>query len=163
MIPLDLLLPRFATFLACCWDDLSTFFENDTTESMQIDWLQANWELLVEGLVGGPGGLVLEPYGDGADCNGASSRVLYPELCPTHRIVCRPREGTAVNDLLNRRTLDVTKGDVVFDRFVCMGRDGWYYESPPFDKILGEHRGASVVIGYDNISFELQLVSGEDL
>lgn len=155
----DLLLPKFAAFLAGCWDDLSIFFENDTSESMQIDWLQASWELLVEGLLRWPEGLVLEPYGDGADCNGASSRILYPELLATHRVVCRPREGTVVNDLLNKRRLDMTRGSVVFDRFVCIEENGWYYELPPFDKILGVYRGESVVIGFDNIGFELELVS----
>lgn len=136
------------------------FFENDTTGSLQIDWLQGNWELLVEAQAGVPGRLVLEPYGDGADCYGTSSRVLYPDRCPTHRIVCRPREGKDIVDLLNRRALDPTKGDVVFDRFVCM-RDDWYYESPPFDKILGTHCGTCVAIGYDDIRFELQSIPCE--
>ena len=59
MTPLDLLLPRFATFLAGCWEDLLPFFENDTTGSLQIDWLQGNWELLVEAQAEVPGRLVL--------------------------------------------------------------------------------------------------------
>ena len=63
-----------------------------------------------------------------------------------------------VNDLLNKRRLDMTRGRVISTGLFA-SRSGWYYELPPFDKILGVYRGESVVIGFDNIGFELELVS----
>ena len=60
------------------WGSLQKLSKHDPTGSLKDDWMQANWELIVEGLLS-DGRLVLEPYGEGADCNGASSRVLYPD------------------------------------------------------------------------------------
>ena len=104
-------------------------------------------------------GLVLEPYGDGADCNGASSRVLYPNRLPTHKIICKPINSNQIYDVLNERQLDTSQGEIVFDRFVCIGKDGWYYELPPFGKVLADYAEQSVVIDFNNIDFQLERIT----
>lgn len=147
------LLKVFSKFLVSSWEDLSKLLENDTTGSLKEDWLQANWELLVEGLAGE--GVILEPYGDGADCNGASSRVLYPNRIPSHHIICKPLDGHSIYDVLNEQRLDIQQA-IIFDRFVSLGNDGWYYESPPFDKILAGYNGKDVVLDFNAVDFQLK-------
>ncbi|MDQ0448834.1 hypothetical protein [Methylobacterium aerolatum] len=49
------------------------------------DWLQANWEVMVEARTE----KYILHYGEGADCNGTSCRVWLPEILPTHQIACR--------------------------------------------------------------------------
>ena len=152
------LLKSFSNLLVAYWENLESLSNNDPTGSLKIDWLQANWELIVEGLLS-DGSLVLEPYGDGADCNGASSRVLYPDRLPNHRLVCKSSSRGLVYDFLNDQELDTSKDEIIFDRFVSIGEDGWYYEVPPFDKILGEYAGESVVVEFDNIDVQLQRIN----
>ena len=116
MIKTKLLLKIFSELLVAYWENLESLSKYDTTESLKIDWLQANWELIVEGLLDGKN-LVLEPYGDGADCNGASSRVLYPDRLPTHRLICKSSSGGLIFDFLNDQELDTSKEGIIFDRF----------------------------------------------
>lgn len=158
MISMKELLEKFSDLLCCCWKDFSSLRENDTTGSVKEDWLQANWELLVEGLLSEQG-IVLEVYGEGADCNGVSSRVLYPDRHPTHKIICKPMNKEQSYDVLNERSLDISKGEIVFDRFVCIGEDGWYYEQPPFDKVLAEYAGEYVVVDFRNTDFQLRRIA----
>ncbi len=99
----------------------------------------------------------LEVYGDGADSNGSSSRVLYPNKLPTHKIICKSSEATNIHDVLN----DIYLNDVdelVFDRFVSIGNDGWYYESPPFDKVLIFQKGVKRVIEFNKLEFLVQRI-----
>ena len=158
MMPVKGLLKKFSHLLVCYWQDLLSLSENDSSGSLKDDWLQANWEILVEGPLSQED-LVLDPYGEGADCNEASSRVLYPTRLPTHKIICKPVNNGQFYDVLNKRQLDTSKGEVVFDRFVCIGEDGWFYELPPFDRVLGEYLGESVVVDFDSTDFQLQRIT----
>lgn len=155
MIALKGLLEGFSSLLVSSWKDLSLLTEHESTGSLKADWLQANWELLVENLVSGE--VVLDTYGDGADCNGSSSRVLYPDRLATHQIICEPLSGGQVYDILNDQQLDALQ-DIIFDRFVSIGDDGWYYELPPFDKILADHTGENVVIAVSEVDFQLKRI-----
>ncbi len=144
------LLDRFARFLNASWATMEPAFEADKTRSLQIDWLQANWELIVEGGLL-PHRVTLRPYGDGADCNGTSSRVLFPERAGTHRIVLEANQGSTLFDYLGQSQIDTTHKAVVFDRLVSLGTDGWYYECPPFTHIIAENDGAWVLIARGNV------------
>jgi len=149
------LLTHFSNLLFLYWEDLLLLVKEDSSGSLKDDWLQANWELIVEGLLDDKN-IVLNVYGDGADCNGESSRVLYPDRQQTHRLICKPLVGKHVYDVLNEQSLDVTQDDIVFDRFVSIGDDGWYYELPPFNKILGEFSGEAVVVDFSGVDVRLQ-------
>jgi len=146
---------QFSSLLVCYWSNLIILTTDDTSGFLKGDWLQANWELIVEGLLDDKN-IVLEVYGDGADCNGESSRVLYPDRRPTHRLVCKPLENKCVCDVLNEQSLDTTRDDIIFDRFVSIGEDGWYYELPPFDKVLAEYAGENVVVDFKSVDVQLQ-------
>lgn len=146
---------QFNNLLTSYWGCLSKLIENDSSGSLKDDWLQANWELIVEGQLGDKS-IVLEPYGNGADCNGLSSRVLYPDRQSTHKLICSVSSSQHVYDFLNGESLDITICDITFDHFVTIANDGWYYEVPPFDKILGEYKGAAVVVDFNNVDIILK-------
>lgn len=155
MTSINNLLTQFSSLLVLYWENFLLLVKEDSSGFLKDDWLQANWELIVEGLLGDKN-IVLEVYGDGADCNGESSRVLYPDRQPTHRLICKPIDGKYVYDALSKQSLNITQDDIVFDRFVSIGEDGWYYELPPFDKILGEFAGETVVVDFSGVDVQLQ-------
>lgn len=149
-------LVAFSKMLACSWKSLESFIDKDNTGSLKLDWLQANWELLIENHC--DVGIVLEVYGDGADCNGVSSRVLYPNKLPTHRVVCKLLEEAKTYDILNSVYLN-DSDELIFDRFVSMGNDGWYHEAPPFDKILVVQNEVERVVELNKLDFFLQKIN----
>jgi len=157
MISINNLLTQFSNLLVLYWEILLLLAKEDSSGSLKDDWLQANWELIVEGLLDDRN-IVLEVYGDGADCNGESSRVLYPDRQATHRLICKSLDSKYVYDALNEQSLDITQDDIIFDRFVSIGEDGWYYELPPFDKILGEYAGETVVVDFSGVDVQLRLL-----
>lgn len=106
---------RFRDFLIASMPIAEDVFRGDTNDLL-ADWLQANWEILVEAGTG----KYISHYGDGADCNGRSSRVWLPEICPTHRVA---RRNIASGNLHS------------FTKFICW--DGALYsEAIPLDHIL---------------------------
>jgi hypothetical protein len=164
-VPLDEIMLRFAGFLRISWEaahGAGRALEHVKSDELMSDWAQANWELLVETpfreLVGF-GSAFLEPYGEGADCNQASSRVWNPDALLTHRIICRPRDGASIRDLLANAPVDVTASPVVFDHFAARAKDGWYEQAPPFDCVLGYHNDREVLISLDQVSFVAEEIS----
>lgn len=122
-----------------------------SSEGIVGDWLQANWEILVEApwrerMSGG----FLEPYGDGADCNGASSRVWLPDAVPTHRIICTHKKIDQFHDVLTNETVSHSK--LNFDKLVNWG-GGLYEEEPPFDYLLTEIESSIVVFSIKDVRF----------
>lgn len=156
---LDDVMRKFAQFLNASWDAASavaTSMEQVESTEFMSDWAQANWELLVETpfreLVGF-GKAHLEPYGEGADCNDASSRVWNPGALPTHRVACRAAEGAPMLDLLTGRSLEATEIPVVFDHFAIKSEQGWHEQAAPFDCVLGHQGEQEVLIRLDQVSF----------
>jgi hypothetical protein len=141
----------FADFLRRNWEHLGmkgNAWSPGSVDGLWYDWAQANWELLLESVLQeriGKRDVYLEPYGNGADCNDRSSRVWKPEAIPTHRLLCRPRDGQTLGDLLTRQSVDTSCKDVVFDQFASKTVDGWYRVGPPFDCVLG-HLGEQEVL-----------------
>lgn len=101
--------------------------------------------------------LILLPYGDGADCNGSSSRVLFPDQIQTHRFICSAIGDAPLYDLLNNKELDALVDEVAFDRFVAF-ENSWYYEKPPFDKVLAFYQEEEIFLDFDKINFELKAI-----
>ena len=155
MVTFPALLDRFAHFLDTSWPAMQPAFDDDKTSTLQIDWLQENWELIVEGGLL-PIRVTLRPYGDGADCNGTSSRILYPERAETHRIVLEAKQGSTLFDHLGKSTIEATKRAIVFDRFVSLSADGWYHERPPFTHILAKHDAEWVLVSRESVHARLE-------
>lgn len=121
------------------------------------DWLQSNWEILVESQVCKPGTEFLEVYGEGADCNASSSRVWLPDALPTHRIlVCLEKDST---NLLTGSVINKTSNvPIVFDRFVSW--DGEYYGyDGSLNSLLADLSGEELLLPIDNIKFTVHPIS----
>lgn len=155
MTDVSKLVANFGFFLSHSLESIQSFLSIDTTGSLRSDWMQANWELLVEGALGSP--LVrLEVYGDGADCNPKSSRFLSPNLLPTHHIVCVPVSGDRLYDFLSGTQVVVPREPLKLDRLVTMGGDGWRHEAAPFDKVLVRLQEVDFVFCLSSVRLELQ-------
>jgi hypothetical protein len=156
---LDEFMRAFAWFLNASWDAASAtairLNEVESTELMS-DWAQANWEVLVETPFRefiGFGDAYLDPYGEGADCNDASSRVWRPDAVPTYRVVCRSAEGTSMRDLLTGRSVDAAHGPVVFDHFATNSANGWHEQATPFDCVLCYQDDQEILLRLDEVIF----------
>ena len=155
----------YARFLNASWDSawtIATAMEQAEPGEFMADWAQANWELLVETAFrefAGFGDRYLEPYGEGADCNDASSRVWFPQALPSHRVVCRARGSTPMIDLLTGRKVDATGEPIVFDHFAARSDDGWHEQAHPFDCVLGYKGEQEVLLRIDEVSFAVEPVA----
>lgn len=107
---LSVALMKYVDFINKSLPLLEDYFKNQQNYLLD-DWLQANWEIIVEA----PLNVFLEPYGDGADCNGASSRVWEPAKLPTHKLMCRSSHTGKI---------------VKFDRFARIGSGSLTMELP---------------------------------
>ena len=129
---------------------ISMDFDNVEREEYFNDWLQANWELIVEKAICKPGEY-LQPYGEGADCNGASSRICFPKAKPTHFLRCANRLGE-VRDLLSGRIVDVSKLD--FHSFQNCA-ENTYSLKLPLNAVLFEGDTGSYLTSLKEVAFEL--------
>lgn len=118
---LQRIMATYREFLTAATPVLDGEFDNDPND-ISDDWHQSNWEIIVEyNLTKMTGNLViLEPYGNGADCNKHSSRVWMPNYIATHRIVCRIKD-----------TGEMLK----FNNFVGFDERGRYGNISPFTHV----------------------------
>ena len=156
---LHILLIKFRDFLALNWSFIGSVDAQDKSDALLIDWIQVNWEMLVERQLPNSQ-IILEIYGDGAD-NGKSSRIQDMNALPTHRVLCTPKSGSLIFDCLNKVKVDAVATALVLERFVSMRPNGWYYEEPPFDKVLCFIDDSEVVFNVDDIEFKLGNCKGE--
>lgn len=129
--------------VAAGWDD-----------SASADWVQANWEMIVEAAVSRDVSTVLQVYADGADCNGGSSRVWRPEVAPTHRILCLAK-ATPVVEMISGKPVNFPPEGLPLDEFVALTSD-WFERCPPFDCVLlsdGDADARPVVVRVMDVTF----------
>ncbi len=143
----------FASFLNVSWNivmPLVSGREYTADESSIGDWLQANWEILVERKVLHLN-QYLEIYGEGADYNGGSSRMNDIEATPTHTLKLFAIDEAV--DILNNETIS-SKVRFEFDRLVGF-QNGFYLNAPPFNYALVQDDETERVFKLENIKFEL--------
>ncbi len=141
---------QFLALLNSAWPQLQVLNSEVTDTSYICDWLQFNWELAFENAQ-----VRLVIYGDGADINGDSSRVSFPQSKSSHAIYCNSKSGQKVQDLLNNRDIVLPANEFILDRFVTMKPNGWYDEGMPFDKVLIEYDDAMAIVDINEIDFIL--------
>lgn len=116
------LVKNYRNFLIASWDSLSEILASldwDNSPYFVDEWMQANWELLVERHL--DAGMTLLPYGfDQSD----RTRYSSSEKMSTHRIICDREE--------------VSTGEKY--TFLCFtGKVGGGFEfGPPFDYVYVE-------------------------
>ncbi len=145
----------YASFLNCSWQTVIPLLverEYTSNESSISDWCQSNWELLVERKVLSVNEY-LEIYGEGADFNGASSRITDIDVFPTHGIKVKSCNKKNIYDLLNDEWCSVDGLD--FDRLVGF-KDGFYKLEPDYKYALLEDKsGVERVFALEDVKFEL--------
>jgi hypothetical protein len=146
----------FSDFLNKSWDTVVPLLSDrsyTTDESSKSDWLQSNWEILVERKVLRLNEY-LEIYGDGADFNGESSRITDIESFATHSIKVLVDKQ---KDILNNSA--VQGSEYTFERLVGF-KAGFYIDMPPFDFVLVQDEivGIERVFLLEQIKFKLQSV-----
>lgn len=156
IMDIDKAIRIFSDFLNKSWGVIIPLLSDrsyTTDESSKSDWLQSNWEILVERKVLQLNEY-LEVYGEGADFNGESSRITDIESFPTHSVKVLVNNE---KDVLNNS--EVESSEYTFERLVGF-RDGFYTDIPPFDFVLvqDEDIGIERVFLLKEIKFELQSI-----
>jgi hypothetical protein len=131
----------FREILSVAWPIAKRAAIMDTTESFLDDWIQANWERLVEASLPPDMHVFLEPYGAGADCNISSSRVWRPDVLPTSPVFV---EYIGNEPLINLMDGCEVSGPMELDYF-CTLQDGWPTAEVPFDHVLIQSRSVAVI------------------
>lgn len=118
---------KFRDFLVHSWPDLDRLMENhnwDDDVGFMDDWVQVNWEFLVEReLLQNKGSLKSYIFGD--------FRVTHSDRAATHVIICKPKCSTLLVDDATQTVLpcNIRLGFGGFIKKLNPGY-GWY---PPFD------------------------------
>jgi hypothetical protein len=156
---IDKALRIFSTFLNSSWKSVAPLLieRSYTSDESSIgDWLQVNWEILVEKKVLKQNEY-LEIYSDGADYYGSSSRMVDIEAKPTHTI--KVFSNGEANDVLNSEII-TNKAEFQFERFVGF-ENGYYVDQPPFNyALVSENSGLERVLAIEKIIFLLHQIEG---
>jgi hypothetical protein len=153
---IDRAIRDFAKFIDISWAHVVTLIPQDSLISQTQfidDWLQANWEMLVENRILEPNDY-LEVYGFGADFQGSSSRVSSIKALPNCSVtIWRPEEPKNL-DLLTDRLVHIENLEF---RELTSFKDGYHAKEPPFDCALFEdiHQN-EFLFSLSNISFILK-------
>lgn len=152
---IDKAIRLFSEFLNSSWENVLPSLVNrtyTTNESSINDWLQANWELLVERKVL-PLNEYLEIYGEGADFYGGSSRITDIGSTPHYSIKVISCSKDLV-DLLNNTKVE--NDEFTFERLVGFEK-GFYIDNPPFKYVLtqDDRFGLERVFFIDEVKFKL--------
>lgn len=159
MKKIDYIVLSFLNFLNTTnkiFQDLKKLIEDsDYLDGLQNDYLQANWEIIVESLICEPGIEFLQVYGEGADCNEISSRVCFPEKLATHIIKVKPKIR---KEILDRNTNEkIETEDYFFNSFVSHSNKE-DNSKPVYNSILLEHKNEDkyVVVDVIDVFFEME-------
>ena len=152
---IDEIVRNFQQFLEASWQSVENALSlTGGGEDLPWDWLQANWEILVEAVIYPDSTSFLELYGIGAECNGASSRVWKPDAAATHRICCVPKDGSEVTDLVTGKSIEPQDldffgfGNPDIERLIL---------HPPFNVVvLNDTEGIDFIVCLEDVRFEIR-------
>ena len=142
----------FREILLASWPALKQLSTDDLTGSFVDDWIQGNWERVVEASLAPSLKVVLEPYGEGADCNIRSSRVWNPSLLPNSSVYVR----YIGNDVLIN-SVDGTEVDeeMVFWYFATI-RESWPVVDEPFNYLVLDS-AKMIAIPVENLEYYVKV------
>ncbi len=156
---LDYLVQKFLSVAQLCWGDLVELSDGEVDELMVSNWMQTQWELLVEQPLNTRGHECnLLVYGGGADTD--TSRVFPRDPVETHAICCRPRNGNFLADCVEARELEFPEDGWAVDEFLSV-QGASFQAGPPFNavKLLvasnGRPHAAPLIFRLDQIEFVL--------
>lgn len=153
----DAIVRKFQQFLEASWPSVESMLPLTLEgENLRLNWLQANWEILVEAVIHPDGTSFLQFYGIGAEVNWVSSRVWEPHAEATHRICCVPKDGNEVTDLVTGRSIEPQ--DMDFFGFGTPKRKRYQILlHPPFNVVvLNDSEGIDFIVRLEDVRFEMQ-------
>jgi len=152
---LDKAIRIFAEFLNNTWNTVMPLLIEryyTTDESSVSDWLQANWEILVERKIIKLN-FYLEVYGEGADFNGTSSRITDQNALPNFSVKINQSSQDKIFDFLNEKFVYISNSDFIH---LVSFKDGFYHKEPIFNFVLLEdEKGIERVVQINDIKFDL--------
>lgn len=150
------LMLRYQKFLTASWDIVFSDCEDtDFNNDLKDDWLEANWELIVESYFNvGRERINLSRYGAGAA--GRFDRVFIEGAQDTHEVKCFAYKNNALFNVIDGINIVVPDEGFTFRRFVSI-QDGWYVQAVPFNMVqVNELEDA--VFTVEQIDFRLSAV-----
>ncbi len=154
-LKIDQAVRLFAEFMNSSWTTVIPLLVErpyTTDEDALNDWIEANWELLVERKV-----LqideYLEPYGEGADFNAPSSRITAPDALSTFGVEVNQATKEGVYDCLNDEHFQFE--GATFMELVGF-KKGFYTKEPIFKYVLiKDSTKTERVVSIDDVRFQL--------
>ncbi len=131
-------------------DEICSHLDEIEGEEFVNNWLQANWELIVEAQVT-VNECYLEVYGDGADLYGGSSRILFKDKLPTHQVLVLNKKGNTMHLDKISNTL-INTANTVFHSFVNF-ENGKFCLKTPLNSVLLEGENGIVLIDLNEVDF----------
>jgi hypothetical protein len=128
------LMIRYQNFLTASWEIVFSEVEDtDLQNDLKDDWLEVNWELIVESYFNmGQQRINLSCYGAGAA--GKFDRVFIENAETTHDVKCFSNKNNELYDVVDGVNVSVPEEGFTFRRFVTI-RDGLYVQGAPFDMV----------------------------
>lgn len=125
MIEISFLIAQFRALLITSLPIIEALMDEDIdiTGTLADDWIEANWELLIESYLFKVAAkrCYVQTYGEAAELYPFSSRAFYPEQETTHKILCLPKNTDFVFDYNLNQNIKLTKDvDFYFEEFVTM-------------------------------------------
>jgi len=141
----------FREFLLRNWGFFS-FFNDTNRDSLEEEerlenWLEANWEIIVECEICTPNE-TLQHYGNGADM-GMSSKI-FSFRTNYSMIRCESKEGLLF-DYLSTSNVDVNGYN--FYQFVTKSGPNYYKSRAPFDYALLDKDGQEIMVEFDKLIY----------
>ena len=160
---------NFRKLIEMSWDHVTSIdaypgdYRFDVGEAVG-DWLQMQWEYLVERMLRSTGQLdgYLDCYGEGTDMR--SCRYSDVDAVATHRFCIQPRDGSSLHELIGGKLITFPEGGLPFYQFVSF--DGWPATIPPFDHVIVEGMREELdmefdlVFRLDDVQFSLARITG---
>lgn len=135
----------FQELLQESWQIVKKINDDDKSSFFIQNWLQANWEMVLEGLLNQDGRepiIRLNVYGDGAEDlhhsllknQSAYDRVSLPSMAPTHAVVALTKDRNKVECSFSHKIFDLTREHYLLERLVTLDEGGLkFVEDIPFD------------------------------
>ncbi|TDR14298.1 hypothetical protein [Marinicella litoralis] len=157
---------EFSSFLNVSISTINRMVKTDFDDVFLQNWLQGNWELIVERLISQNKRelILLRKYGEGADETHYSllkgqeyfERVSFPSLQPTHKIMCFSNSGP-ISCFFSGNKVDFPKSGLEFKELISMKKQNSYATNEaPFDKVLLAYEPIDVVLEIEKLDFKLQ-------
>lgn len=156
-LDIDFLVRKYQRFLIASWDIV---LSDSYDEDLKCDWLQVNWELIVESrlnflMKGSEERINLFHYGDGAA--GEFDRVFIESAKSSHEVRCFPKNGNSFYDLVDQADVVIPNDGFSLYQFVSF-KEGWFFQEPPFESVQVREM-ENAVFSVDEVEFKLMAIA----